>query len=118
MPRATNSPASRNRRKQRLKLARGFRGGRSKLFRTATESVDRAQCMAFAHRKTKKRDFRALWIMRINAAVKPYGMNYSTFINGVNKAGITLNRKMLSEIAIHDPKGFEAIVEQAKAVLA
>lgn len=118
MPRATNAPASRKRRHDRLKLARGFRGGRSKLFRTATESVDRAQCMAFAHRKTKKRDYRALWIVRISAAVKPFGLNYSTFMNGVNKAGIPLNRKMLSEIAIHDPQGFAAIVEQAKAVLA
>ena len=117
MPRATNAPASRKRRHDRLKLARGFRGGRSKLFRTATESVDRAQCMAFAHRKTKKRDFRALWIMRISAAVKPFGLNYSTFMNGVKKAGIDLNRKMLSEIAIHDPDGFAGIVEKAKAQL-
>ncbi|MCC5843268.1 MAG: 50S ribosomal protein L20 [Verrucomicrobia bacterium] len=117
MPRATNAPASRKRRHDRLKLARGFRGGRSKLFRTATESVDRAQCMAFAHRKTKKRDFRALWIMRISAAVKPFGLNYSTFMNGVKKAGIDLNRKMLSEIAIHDPEGFAGIVEKAKAQL-
>jgi large subunit ribosomal protein L20 len=117
MPRATNAPASRKRRKNRLKLARGFRGGRSKLFRTATESVDRAQCMAFAHRKTKKRDFRALWILRISAAVKPFGLNYSSFMNGVKKAGITLNRKMLSEIAIQDPQGFAGIVEQAKSQL-
>jgi large subunit ribosomal protein L20 len=117
MPRATNAPASRKRRHDRLKLARGFRGGRSKLFRTATESVDRAQCMAFAHRKTKKRDFRALWIMRISAAVKPFGLNYSSFMNGIKKAGIDLNRKMLSEIAIHDPQGFAGIVEKAKAQL-
>jgi large subunit ribosomal protein L20 len=117
MPRATNAPASRKRRHDRLKLARGFRGGRSKLFRTATESVDRAQSMAFAHRKTKKRDFRALWIMRISAAVKPFGLNYSTFMNGVKKAGIDLNRKMLSEIAIHDPEGFAGIVEKAKAAV-
>ncbi len=117
MPRATNAPASRKRRKNRLKLAKGFRGSRSKLFRTATESVDRAQCMAFVHRKTKKRDYRALWITRISAAVKPYGLNYSTFMNGINKAGIELNRKMLSEIAIHDPEGFAGIVEQAKAKL-
>ena len=118
MPRATNSPASRKRRNNRLKLARGFRGGRSKLFRTATESVDRAQSMAYEHRKTKKRDYRALWITRISAAVKPHGLNYSTFMNGVKKAGIELNRKMLSEIAIHDPEGFAGIVEKAKAQLA
>lgn len=115
MPRATNAPSSRKRRRDRLKQARGFRGARSKLFRTATESVDRADCMAYAHRKTRKRDFRRLWITRISAAVKPFGLNYSTFMNGVTKAGIDLNRKMLSEIAIHDPEGFEGIVNQAKA---
>lgn len=117
MPRATNAPASRKRRRNRLKLARGFRGGRSKLYRTATESVDRAQSMAYAHRKTKKRDFRSLWITRLSAAVQPHGLNYSTFMNGVSKAGIPLNRKMLSEIAIHDPEGFKGIVEKAKASL-
>lgn len=117
MPRATNAPASRKRRSNRLKKARGFRGGRSKLFRTATESVDRAECMATAHRRTRKRDFRRLWITRISAAVQPFGLNYSTFMNGLNKADVDLNRKMLSEIAIHDPKGFESIVEQAKAAL-
>jgi large subunit ribosomal protein L20 len=115
MPRATNAPASRKRRRNRLKEARGFRGGRSKLFRTATESVDRADCMAYAHRRTRKRDFRRLWIARISAAVKPHGLNYSRFIAGLNKAGIELNRKMLSEIAIHDPEGFAGIVEKAKA---
>lgn len=115
MPRATNAPASRSRRKNRLKLARGFRGGRSKLFRTATEAVDRAQAQAFAHRRTKKREYRTLWIARISAAAKLHGMNYSTFMNGLSKAGIDLNRKMLSEIAIHDPEGFAGIVEKAKA---
>lgn len=117
MPRSTNAPASRKRRSNRLKKARGFRGGRSKLFRTATEAVDRAECMATDHRRTRKRDFRRLWITRISAAVKPFGLNYSTFMNGLNKAEIDLNRKMLSEIAIHDPKGFEGIVNQAKAAL-
>lgn len=117
MPRATNAPASRKRRHNRLKEARGFRGARSKLFRTATEAVDRADCMAYAHRKTRKRDFRRLWIARISAAVKPFDLNYSTFMNGLNKAGVELNRKMLSEIAIHDPQGFEGIVNQAKAAL-
>jgi large subunit ribosomal protein L20 len=117
MPRATNAPASRDRRRARLKLASGFRGSRSKLFRMATESVDHAQANAFVHRKAKKRDFRALWIVRLSAAVKPYGLNYSRFMNGVLKAGIPLNRKMLSEIASHDPQGFETIVNQAKAQL-
>lgn len=115
MPRATNAPASRKRRKRVLKQARGFRGGRSKLFRTATESVDRAMCMQFEHRKQKKRTYRQLWIMRISAACKPHGINYSRFIEGLTKAGIGLNRKMLSEIAIHDEEGFAAIVEVAKA---
>ncbi len=115
MPRATNAPASRKRRRARLDKARGFRGARSKLYRTATEAVDRADCMAYAHRRTRKRDFRRLWIARISAAVKPHGLNYSRFMDGVSKAGIDLNRKMLSEIAIHDPSGFEGIVEKAKA---
>jgi len=117
MPRATNAPASRKRRSARLKKARGFRGGRSKLFRTATEAVDRAEVMSTEHRRSRKRDFRRLWISRISAAVQPYGLNYSRFMNGVTKSGIELNRKMLSEIAIHDPKGFETIVEKAKAEL-
>ncbi|NKB23855.1 MAG: 50S ribosomal protein L20 [Kiritimatiellae bacterium] len=117
MPRATNAPASRRRRKKRLVLAKGFRGGRSKFFRTATESVDRAMSMATAHRRLKKRDYRALWIQRISAACKPHNINYSRLIEGVTKADIKLNRKMLSEIAIHDPAGFASIVDQAKTKL-
>ena len=112
--RATNAPASRARRRRRLELAKGFRGARSKLFRTATEAVDRAQRLATIHRKLKKRDFRQLWIARINAAVRPEGISYSAFIAGLLKAGVTLNRKMLSEIAIHDPEGFKQIIEIAK----
>jgi len=115
MPRATNGPASRRRRNNRLKLAKGFRGARSKLFRMATESVDRAQAMAYVHRKHKKRDFRRLWIVRVNAACRMNGISYSRFIDGCNKAEISLNRKMLSEIAIHDPVGFTKVVETAKA---
>jgi large subunit ribosomal protein L20 len=115
MPRSTNGPASRRRRNSRLKLAKGFNGARSKLFRIATESVDRAQAMAYVHRKHKKRDFRRLWTVRINAACRMYGINYSRFIDGLNKCGITINRKMLSEIAIHDAQGFAKIVETAKA---
>lgn len=117
MPRITNAPASRKRRKRRLKMARGFRGGRSKLFRTATEAVDRAMANAFTHRKQKKRMFRRLWIARISAAAREHGMSYSRFINGLSKAGIELNRKMVSEIAIHDPKGFEELVDKAKAAI-
>jgi large subunit ribosomal protein L20 len=115
MPRATNAPASRTRRKRRLKLASGFYGGRSKLFRTATESVDRARSMATAHRKTKKRDYRGLWIIRLSAACRLNDITYSRFMEGVEKAGIALNRKMLSEVAIHDEPGFKAIVKLAKA---
>lgn len=115
MPRATNGPASRRRRSNRLKLAKGFRGARSKLFRMATESVDRAQAMAYVHRKHKKRSFRALWIVRVNAACRMNGISYSRFIDGLNKAQIKINRKMLSEIAIHDPSGFTKMVDAAKA---
>ncbi|MBN2685338.1 MAG: 50S ribosomal protein L20 [Pontiellaceae bacterium] len=118
MPRATNGPASRRRRNNRLKLAKGFRGARSKLFRQATEAVDRAQAMAYVHRKVKKRSFRRLWIVRVNAACRMNGISYSRFIDGCAKAGINLNRKMLSEIAIHDPAGFTKVVETAKAKVA
>ena len=112
--RVTNAPASRERRRRRLKLAKGFYGARSKLFRTATEAVDRAMRLSTAHRKLKKRDFRQLWIARINAATRMQGMSYSKFMAGLIKAGVTLNRKSLSEIAIRDPEGFKTIVEIAK----
>ena len=112
--RATNAPASRERRRRRLALAQGFSGARSKLFRTATEAVDRAMRLSTTHRKLKKRDFRKLWIARVNAAARAEGMSYSKLIAGLIKAGVTLNRKMLSEIAIHDPAGFKTIVEIAK----
>ena len=114
MSRATNAPASRERRRKRLEPAKGFRGRRSKTFRTATEAVDRARRMATIHRKLKKRDFRQLWIARINAATRAEGMSYSAFIAGLIKANVTINRKMLSEIAIRDPEGFKQIVEIAK----
>ena len=112
--RVTNAPASRERRRRRLKLAKGFYGARSKLFRTATEAVDRAMRMSTIHRKLKKRDFRRLWIARINAATRAEGVSYSAFIAGLIKAGVTLNRKMLSEIAIHDPEGFKTLVDIAR----
>ena len=114
MPRVTNAPASRRRRKRHLRLARGFRGARSKLFRQATEAVDRAMWMATAHRKLKKRDYRSLWIIRLSAACRARGFKYSRLIEGLTKAGSVLNRKMLSEIAIHDPAGFDKLVELAK----
>ena len=100
-----------------LKLAKGYRGARSKQYRVAKQSVMRALTSSYAGRKQKKREFRKLWITRISAACKMNGMNYSTFINGLNKAGVSLNRKMLSEIAISDPAAFTALTEQAKAAL-
>ena len=118
MPRATNAPASRERRRRRLQLATGFYGARSKQFRLATEAVNRAQQLATIHRKLKKRDYRRLWIVRISAAVRPLGITYSRFIEGLTKAGVVVNRKMLSEIAIHDAEGFKTLVEKAKAALA
>ena len=112
--RATNAPASRERRRRHLALAKGFYGARSKLFRTATEAVDRAMRLSTEHRKLRKREFRQLWNARINAAVRAEGISYSKFIAGLSKAGVVLNRKMLSEIAIQDPAGFKTIVEVAK----
>ena len=115
MPRITNAVASRKRRKRRLEQAKGFYGSRSKLFRIATEAVDRAMELSYTHRKAKKRDFRGLWIVRLSAACKLNDVSYSRFIEGLTKAGIELNRKMLSEIAIHDPEGFASIAKIAKA---
>ena len=112
--RATNAPASRERRRRRLALAKGFYGARSKLFRTATEAVDRALSLSTEHRKLRKRDFRQLWIARVNAAARAEGISYSKLIAGLTKAGVVLNRKMLSEIALQDPAGFRTIVEVAK----
>ena len=112
--RVTNAPASRERRRRRLAKAKGFYGARSKLFRTATEAVDRAMRLSTIHRKLKKRDFRQLWIARINAATRAEGISYSKFIAGLINAGVILNRKMLSEIAINDPAGFKALVDLAK----
>lgn len=117
MPRATNAPASRRRRRRRLALAKGFRGSRSKLFRQATAAVDRAMKLATIHRKLKKRDYRDLWIVRLNAACRQNGVTYSRFIEGLTKAHVILNRKVLSEIAIHDPKGFAEIISLSKSAL-
>ena len=114
MCRPARSLPARARRRRRLEEAKGFRGARSKLFRTATEAVDRARALATIHRKLKKRDFRQLWIARINAAARAEGISYSQFIAGLTKAGVILNRKMMSEIAIRDPEGFKQLVEIAK----
>jgi large subunit ribosomal protein L20 len=115
MPRATNAPASRERRRRRLQQARGFRGGRSRLFRTATEAVDRALRLAYKHRRQRKGEFRALWTLRISAAARAQGLAYSRLMDGLRKARVALNRKMLSEIAVRDPEGFKRIVEMARA---
>ena len=117
MARVKGAMMTRKRRKKVLKLAKGFYGSKSKHFKMAKQQVMKSGNYAFAGRKMKKRQFRNLWIMRINNAVRPNGMNYSTFMNGLKKAGITLNRKMLSEIAIADPAAFAALVEKAKAAL-
>ena len=101
-----------------FKQAKGFRGGRSKLWRTVRESVVRAWAYSYRDRRQKKRQFRRLWIVRINAAARMRGMTYSQFIAGLKGAQIDLNRKQLSELAIHDPAAFDALVEEAKAVRA
>ncbi|MEE8469680.1 MAG: 50S ribosomal protein L20 [Planctomycetota bacterium] len=101
-----------------FKQARGFRGGRSKLWRTVRESLLRSWAYAYRDRRQKKRQFRRLWIIRINAAARMRGMTYSHFVDGLKKAGIGLNRKQLSELAIHDPRTFEALVEEARTARA
>lgn len=104
--------------KKVLKLAKGYYGGRSRLYRTANESVMRAQRHAYIGRKLKKRDFRKLWITRINAAARLNDINYSQFMHGLKLAGVDINRKMLSELAIQDPEAFTALVNTSKAQLA
>lgn len=115
MARVNGALNTRKKHKKVLKLAKGFRGGESKLFRVANQAVMRSMQNAYIGRKRRKRDFRRMWIARISAAAKMNGMNYSTFMDGMKKAGIDMNRKMLSEIAIADPAAFTALVEKAKA---
>jgi len=115
MPRVKRGFKARQRRNKVLKLAKGYRGARGKLFRSATEAVDRALNYAFRDRKVKKRDFRALWIARINAASRLHGVSYSRLIYGLKKADIALDRKVLAQLAVTDPEGFGSIVEKAKA---
>ncbi len=117
MARVKGAMATRKRHKRVLKLAKGYRGAKSKLFRTAKQAVMKSLSYAYIGRKQKKRDFRKIWITRISAACKLNGINYSQFMNGLKKAEINMNRKMLSEIAIADPEAFTALVEQAKAAL-
>ena len=115
MARVKGAMATRKRRKKVLKLAKGYFGSKSRHFKMAKQAVMKSGNYAYIGRKQKKRDFRRLWIKRISAAAKANGMNYSTFMNGLKKAGVTLNRKMLAEIAVSDPAAFTALVEQAKA---
>ena len=114
MARIKGATMTRKRRNKVLKLAKGYYGSKHSLFKTAKQAVMKSGQYAYIGRKQKKRDFRRLWIARISAAVKPYGMNYSRFMNGLKKAGIEMNRKSLSELAIADAAAFGALVETAK----
>ncbi|MGE3769334.1 MAG: 50S ribosomal protein L20 [Bdellovibrionales bacterium] len=117
MARVKRGVVAHKRHKKILKLAKGFRGRSSTCFRVAIQKVEKALRYAYRDRRARKRDFRSLWIQRINAAVREHGMKYSTFMQGCKLAGITLNRKMLSEIAINDPTSFKTVVSQAQAAL-
>ncbi len=118
MPRATNSPASRARRKRVIKASKGYRGRRSKLFRYAKDAQMKAKYWAYRDRKTRKRNFRSLWITRLNAAVRAEGISYNRFIEGLKAAGIALDRKVMSDIAVQDEATFKQIVEKAKSAYA
>lgn len=117
MARIKGAMAARKRHKKILKLAKGFRGAQSKQYRVAKQSVMRALAYSYVGRKNRKRDFRKLWIARINAETRKNGLSYSRFMNGLKRAGIVMNRKMLSEIAINDKEAFAKLVETAKASL-
>ena len=114
MPRAKRGNKRLERRKKILKLAKGYRGTKSKLYRSAKESVERGLNFAYTGRKLKKRDFRSLWIVRIGAAARLNGLNYNQFISGLKKAGVELDRKILADLAVKDPAGFGHLAEQAK----
>jgi len=115
MPRAKGGPKTHQRRKKVLKKAKGYFGGRRKLFRTAKETVLRAGAFAYRHRKQKKRLSRGVWIVRINAACRELGLSYSVFMNGLKKAGVTLDRKVLAELAVSNPAAFARLAEKAKS---
>ena len=117
MPRATNNPAAKQRRKKYLKRAKGFVSGRRRQAITAREAVDRALVYAYRDRRKKKRDFRKLWITRINAAARINGLSYSHFINGLKKAQIDIDRKVLADLAVHDAGAFAKLAEAAKSAL-
>ncbi|MFT6338286.1 MAG: large subunit ribosomal protein L20 [Saprospiraceae bacterium] len=114
MPRSTNAVASRKRRKKILKAARGYFGARSKVYTVAKNAVEKAMSYSYRDRRNKKRTFRRLWIARINAATRMHGMNYSTFIHGLSKADIDLNRKVLADMAMNHPEVFTSIVNKVK----
>ena len=115
MPRAKGGPKTRQRRKKVLKQAKGYWGGRRRLYKSAAETVTRALAFAYRDRRARKRSFRALWIVRINAACRALDLPYSTFMNGLKKAGVTLDRKVLAELAVEDPAAFARLVETARA---
>ena len=114
MPRAKNAVASRARRKKILKLAKGYFGSRKNVYTVAKNSVEKALCFAYIGRKLKKRDFRALWIQRINAGVRQHDMSYSAFMGKLQKSGIELNRKVLADLAMNHPEAFKAVVDKVK----
>jgi large subunit ribosomal protein L20 len=117
MPRVKRGFKARRRHNRILKLAKGYRGSHSRLFRSAVEAVHRALCYAYRDRKQRKRAFRRLWIVRINAAVRHHGLTYSRFINGMKKAGIELDRRVLAELAINEPTAFADVVAAARTAL-
>ena len=114
MPRVRHAVATKKRKKKVLKQSKGYWGARSRLFRTAREAVDRAQVYAYRDRRQRKRDFRRLWIVRINAAARRNGMSYSQLVHGLGQAGVAINRKVLADLAVRDPAAFAAVVEQAR----
>lgn len=114
MPRVKRGVVAKRRHKKILKMAKGYRGAKSKLFRTANEAVNRALAYSFRDRKVRKREFRKLWIIRINAASRRQGLSYSQMINGLKKAGVNLNRKILADLAVNDPSTFEELARVAK----
>jgi len=117
MPRATYKVPSRRRHKKVLRATRGYRGGKSKLYRTAVEALHRALAYAYRDRRRRKRDFRRLWIMRINAAARLSGLSYSRLLMGLKKSGVGINRKLLADLAVNDPPAFNRLAELAKEAL-
>ena len=115
MPRAVNGSVARNRRKKILKLAKGYYGARSRVFRVAKQAVTKAAQYAYRDRRKRKSDFRGLWIQRINAGVRLYGMTYSQFISGLKKTSVEIDRKILAELAVNQPDAFKALVEKAQS---